>query len=104
MKPNNVPSEPEADPALWNGTWVSWRDEMDAIVLDEADKHQLIRNAIMAGAMLLGIVAIIAVIFRLSLSSTDRLKSATDMTSVVSIFKITNNDQPSNNKKSQTSR
>ena len=27
VPPSNVPNDPQANPALWNGTWVSWQDD-----------------------------------------------------------------------------
>ncbi|KAK3932621.1 Arylsulfatase J [Frankliniella fusca] len=53
--PGNVPKDPMADPALWNGTWTSWCSEQDDQGLGEG--QQRVQLTLAAAAVSLATVA-----------------------------------------------
>lgn len=63
VPPNNKPSDPVADPALWNDVWVSWQDPPEVMVVDG---RQLLREAFMATVILVSVVALVTAVLRLS--------------------------------------
>lgn len=64
VKPLNVPGDPGADPALWNGTWVSWKDgDSDGVAtLPPAPTHgaPTLHKLVYAAAAALSVVALTA--------------------------------------------
>ena len=42
VPPRNVPADPLADPALWNGTWTNWCSELDHRDDDADDEDDVI--------------------------------------------------------------
>ncbi|XP_054266115.1 arylsulfatase B-like [Macrosteles quadrilineatus] len=65
VPPNNKPSDPRADPALWNHTWVSWQDDPQVEVhLVLLSRRQLVREALTAAIILVAVVVLVAVLLR----------------------------------------
>jgi hypothetical protein len=65
IPPSNVANDPRANPALWNGTWISWLDDdpLESLV-DDVNKDRLDDPT----PKLTGpVIAVIAIIFGLSL-------------------------------------
>lgn len=89
---NKQASEPEADPALWNGTWVSWRDEIDMDILvnmRDTEQNQMFISIMGIVVILLCVVAFLTLIIRVTTTSVKLSSIPSDGINVISIFKTT---------------
>lgn len=62
--PSNLATDPLADPALWNQSWVPWRDPPQEA--QGVDGPRLVREALIASLILGAVVLTVAVLLRLS--------------------------------------
>lgn len=111
VKARNVPSDPEADPSLWNNTWVNWHDELDMLAyIDittqaENEDRQLAALLLMAICLATALVIIIVFLVRIVMPNNKISDVIGDPVNVINVFRIGGNSPASeekpNNKQSK---
>ncbi|KAG8326751.1 hypothetical protein J6590_034290 [Homalodisca vitripennis] len=69
----NKPTDPLADPALWNNTWISWQDPPKTTV-DQVGVRRLVREALIATVIVIVVVLLVAALLRVSSPSALMLR------------------------------
>ncbi|XP_075214338.1 arylsulfatase B-like [Lycorma delicatula] len=94
VKPRNIPEDPEADPALWNHTWVSWHDELDTLAFieitsqGEDEPTEFATLVIMAAGLALGLLIIIVFLVR-HLTPSNKIAAAVgESVNVINVFRM----------------
>lgn len=100
VKANNVPGDPEADPSLWNYTWVNWHDELDNIDLinvktpEEHGQRQLALLLLMAAGLAIGLIVILIFITCNLVPKHKFVSVVSDPINVINVFKVNENVSP----------
>ncbi|RZF33211.1 hypothetical protein LSTR_LSTR009756 [Laodelphax striatellus] len=104
VEARNIPSDPEADPSLWNNTWVNWHDELDMLTdLDmtpESTKQQ--RLLFLMFTIVTSVVVILSLVMFLVRSVSPSIKITSfpsDAINVINVFKISGYTNTANDEK-----